>query len=313
MGFWGKLGKGLLKVGKVAAPIALAATGVGIPAAMAVKGGLDALDAKVSGGSWKSAALAGGLGAATGAIPGIGNAAGGAVQSGLKGTLANVGKSLLKDPNTYAGIAGGLAGGMEKGRQAENTAAQQTAQHQVGQQAAKEAALMNRAGLDLRQRDFAQGSQNNAYKNALLSSMAMNMKDVSANRPKGIPTISFGGGMRPSALGAEGRAAAALMNKKSMASLENGEQFEKLPAFEAVGAAEYKKPGFWENALGMTGMVGKQIAGQQDATQQSDFQNKLLAQIEKLNQPQVQAQPPVTGTQFQPMTPPKKNPWEVSF
>jgi hypothetical protein len=41
MSFWGKLGKGLLKVGKVAAPIALAATGVGIPAAVGVSAALE--------------------------------------------------------------------------------------------------------------------------------------------------------------------------------------------------------------------------------------------------------------------------------
>lgn len=312
MGFWGSLGKGALKVGKIAAPIALAATGVGIPAAMAVNAGLNALDKKVSGGSWKDAALSGAIGGATGAIPGMGGV-GGKVTGGLTSTLANVGKGLLKDPNTYASIAGGLAGGMEKGRQAENVGKLQTADFKAQQAAQREAALMNRAGLDLKQRDFAQGSQNNAYKNALLSSMAMNMKDVSANRPKGIPTIAFSGGMRPSAIGPEGRAAAATMNKKSLASLVGGEQFDKMPAYAGVDAPEYKNPGFWENALGVTGMVGKQVAGQQDAARQNEFQNKILAQIEKLNQPQVTPQQPVSGTQFQPMVHKPKNPWEVSF
>jgi hypothetical protein len=63
MAFWSKLGKGLLKVGKIAAPIALGATGVGLPAAMAVSGGLNALDKKVSGGSWKDALKSGAMGA----------------------------------------------------------------------------------------------------------------------------------------------------------------------------------------------------------------------------------------------------------
>lgn len=80
MSFWGKLGKGLLKVGKVAAPIALGATGVGLPAAMAVSGGLNALDKKVSGGSWKSALGAGALGA--------GMAAGSNAAGGFMGKLA---------------------------------------------------------------------------------------------------------------------------------------------------------------------------------------------------------------------------------
>jgi hypothetical protein len=70
MSFWGNLGRGALKVGKVAAPIALGMTGVGIPAAMAVSGGLNALDKKVSGGSWMDAAKAGAMGAGEAAAMG---------------------------------------------------------------------------------------------------------------------------------------------------------------------------------------------------------------------------------------------------
>lgn len=248
--------------------------------------GINAAKTKLTGGSWKDALVNAGVGAATG---GVGGAAGAAANGGKMSwtsLLANYGKDLAKDPNTYKAIAGSLAQGMEKGRGQENLAAQSAAQHQVGQQAAREAALINRAGLDLRQRDFAQGSQNNAYKNALLSAIAMNMQDVSASRPKGVPTISFSGGARPSVLGAEGRAAAGVMNKKAMESLLAGEQFEKLPDFEGVAAPEFKKPGFWENALGTAGMVTGQIAAQQDAQRGQEFQHRLLQQIEKLSQPQ---------------------------
>lgn len=137
MGFWGNLGKGLLKVGKIAAPIALGATGVGLPAAMAVSGGLNALDKKVSGGSWKDALLAGGIGAGSaygadklsgfmgklggamknaqaGRTPGF---AGGypGIQSGVPAGLENVGRVAL--PNMGRGVGpsmGGFAGLMQK-------------------------------------------------------------------------------------------------------------------------------------------------------------------------------------------------------
>ena len=89
MAFWSKLGKGLLKVGKVAAPIALGATGVGLPAAMAVSAGLNALDKKVSGGSWKGALGAGALGAGTGLL---GGAAGQAMR-GIGPTAGFMGKT----------------------------------------------------------------------------------------------------------------------------------------------------------------------------------------------------------------------------
>jgi len=68
------------KVGKVAlkvAPYALMATGIGAPAGMALAAASSIADKKLSGGSWKSALLSGGLSAGTygvgaGALKGIG-------------------------------------------------------------------------------------------------------------------------------------------------------------------------------------------------------------------------------------------------
>lgn len=48
-GFFKGIGKGAVKVGKFAAPIALAATGAGIPAAIGAYKGMDALDKRMSG------------------------------------------------------------------------------------------------------------------------------------------------------------------------------------------------------------------------------------------------------------------------
>jgi hypothetical protein len=99
----GKIGKGLVKVGKYAAPIALAATGVGIPAAIGVSAGLNALDTKLSGGSLGQSLLSGGIGAATSMIPG-----GGGI-SGVAGKgLAAAAKSQVKNPALYGAILGGV-------------------------------------------------------------------------------------------------------------------------------------------------------------------------------------------------------------
>src|SRR5262245_15440078 len=74
--FFKGLGKGLVKVGKFAVPAVLAATGVGAPLAAAAAGGLNTLDKKLSGGSWKDSLIQGGIGAGLGyagaKIPGIG-------------------------------------------------------------------------------------------------------------------------------------------------------------------------------------------------------------------------------------------------
>lgn len=97
MGFWGKLGKGLLKIAPYAA---MAIPGVGVPLGMAISGGLSAVDKKVSGGSWKDALLAGGIGAGTsfaaGKIPGLDKIAGGAAGKATD----QAGSSFVKDAVT---------------------------------------------------------------------------------------------------------------------------------------------------------------------------------------------------------------------
>lgn len=103
MGFWGSLGKGLLKVAKVAAPIVLGATGVGLPAAMAVGGGLNALDKKVSGGSWGDTLKSGLMGAGTSAL-------GGMAGKGASGFIKSLGSKLAGNAikNRIQGGAGSM-------------------------------------------------------------------------------------------------------------------------------------------------------------------------------------------------------------
>ncbi len=124
MSFWSKLGKGALKVGKFAAPIALGMTGVGLPAAMAVSGGLNALDKKVSGGSWKGA-LGSGLmgagmaaaGAGAGKLGGMmgkfgakaGNAAGGNYARQAVEGVAN--RAMAPQQSTFQRIMGNIGQG----------------------------------------------------------------------------------------------------------------------------------------------------------------------------------------------------------
>ncbi|HEX5579104.1 MAG TPA: hypothetical protein VFY43_05500 [Candidatus Limnocylindria bacterium] len=108
-----RIGKGALKVGKVAVPIALAATGVGIPAAIAASAALNAADTKASGGSWKQALISGGIGAGTAAIPGGGgigsSLAGGATKAGMKSLITGAAKGAAT--NFAAGAGTSLATG----------------------------------------------------------------------------------------------------------------------------------------------------------------------------------------------------------
>lgn len=82
---WRKVLGGVVKYG---VPIALAATGVGAPAAAAMMAGGSVLGDKIAGKSWKDAAIGGALSAIPGGNLGAG-AAGGALSSSLTGGIKN--------------------------------------------------------------------------------------------------------------------------------------------------------------------------------------------------------------------------------
>jgi hypothetical protein len=93
MGFWGKLGKGLLK----AAPIAAAfIPGIGPLAAMGIGAATGAASKKLSGGSWKQSLGAGAMGAATGAM--------GAAGKGVLGAARGLAPSASKLTNIMRGV-----------------------------------------------------------------------------------------------------------------------------------------------------------------------------------------------------------------
>jgi hypothetical protein len=138
-------------------------------------------------------------------------------------------------------IAGKIAGDRAKGRAAEaNINADRdrlAAQQNIAQQDAmlkaaslKESGTMDRAALELQRKAYADAAPMSRYKQALLGSLAANARDVSASRPAGVPNISFGGGLRPSAIGPTGRAAGEAMAAQAMLRLLKGDQFSDVGA-----------------------------------------------------------------------------------
>lgn len=197
---------------------------------------------------------------------------------GAAGFIPGVGPLISAGLNA----AGGVSRGMQSGREAENAAANEAMRFALNEREGAEQALQGRGALDLRQREFAQGSQTDAFKKALSSAILKNLQDVSVNRPQGVPTIAFKGGLRPSAMGTEGREAASLMNKLAMEKLASGEKFAALPPIQRLQAPEYKKPGFWENFLGGAGAVGNAISGAQSMQDQNDFRKRIEEAIAAL-------------------------------
>jgi hypothetical protein len=133
----------------------------------------------------------------------------------------------------------------------------------LGANNAYENALQGRAVLELKQREAAQLAEQEAFKSALRSALAMNMKDVSVDRSQfksNVPTISFAGGARPSAIGPQGLEAAGAMNNLALQRLLSPPQDKELPAVEKFQQSEPSKASFWEKLAGPVGL-GLQVAG----------------------------------------------------
>jgi hypothetical protein len=233
--------------------------------------GINAAKTKLTGGSWKDAAIAGATGAATG---GAG--------MGWSDTLINAGKDLAKDPNTYASLTSALAKGKEAGRGQQNAANADRATFEQRERSQFEQALLQRAMLELQQKQFGSDERQRNARSALQAAFGMNAEDVTLDAPQGVPVVNFKGGIRPSAIGQQGRDVAAEMYGQSMKGLKEGTAFSPLPALERTSAPQYEGAGFIENLLGGAAAVGKEWQGQQartNANEQSALIKSLLDEV----------------------------------
>jgi hypothetical protein len=224
----------------------------------------------------------------------------------FKGALSSLGKEGAKSSwksellRTGAQIAGSLAKGREAGRATENAGALTQDNQRLVAQRDYEGSLEDRAKLDLDRKRFTSDEENRAYKNALHSALVLNIKDVLANRPEGVPTIAFSGGLRPSALGDDARKAAEIMNARSLVSLMDGTGFDTLPDIERFTPTEQKQGGTWDTILGAAGTVGSAVDQLEAGRQQNEQTSMIRKMIDAAQQSAQQgiAPPPSPATDF---------------
>lgn len=200
--------------------------------------------------------------------------------TGLAAKLAAAGK--------VAGIAGDVAGSLAKGRETgrDKENAQTITQDQLRLAAAREFedARMNRADLDLKRRADGRVATENNFRNSLLGALAKNMQDGSFNRPDGVPTIALSGGLRPSALGVEGRAAGEALNAQALKSLLEGEDpYVDVGEAERFAPSKLKKGGAMDTILGTIGAVGgaaNRVNTELKQDEQNSFIRKLIEQAQ---------------------------------
>ncbi len=312
-------------------------TGVDIAKQAAIKAGIGAAQGAVSGGGVGGALLGAGAGAAGAGVTGLTataplaariaaqagtsaafgaakNGAQGAIQGAASGAASGAGGGMGTPTtgidwtqflvNTALPIAGNIAGSLAAGREAgrtqtnNNTITRDT--QQANNAAEYEKALEQRAGIELAQKQDTRAAQNDAYKNALRSSLLMNLQDASFNRPTGVPNIALSGGLRPSAIGPQAKQAAQLMNQKALMELMNGESYSDLPAPEKVGLTALQTPSGVDTALGVAGSVGNALnayKNQQNQQAQTSLVQRLLQQSQADAQQGVRKLP-AAGTQL---------------
>lgn len=155
------------------------------------------------------------------------------------GPILSAGSGILQG---IGGVAGGAAKGAQQGRQQDTQTA--LLQQQLRQQNANSANqnAMSRA-------NFAVGERDAATKRSVMSGLLGGVQDVNIGRPEGstIPTFNISGGMRPSALSPEARAA--IMQQLSAGPMA-------APEFRDVPDMELPEAGMGEKLLGGVGLAG---------------------------------------------------------
>jgi hypothetical protein len=189
----------------------------------------------------------------------------------------------MKYGPTIASAAGSMAAGKSAGRAQTNAHNVDTDHMGLQAQGQEEVAAQGRARIEMDQKEAQRAALNDAYKNAMRSSLAMNMQDSSVGPlPKGVPSIAFSGGSRPSAIGSQGKAAASAMNNSAMQSLLNPDELTRLAPQKHFSATPMQEAGLMENAMGMAGMVGSGVdqykARQADSENQSIIKQLIAAQ-----------------------------------
>ena len=202
-----------------------------MPAAMiggpAAAQGIGALAGMVGGGAAGAGASAASSGAP--ALTGVGVGGNAGIQAALSGGLtsggAAGGSGILSTLSKYAPLAQNLSsvlGGAAKG--SADTAAAKSV-FDLNRYGTEQNAQMDQGRLDLQRKQFDESSEASRMKRALIGTLLGNVQDVNVSVP-GIKNASVTGGMRPSALGQNGKDLAALMVKLASEKAQAGNQYQ---------------------------------------------------------------------------------------
>jgi hypothetical protein len=130
----------------------------------------------------------------------------------------------------------------------------------------EEASKLNRAGLDLNQRNFALNAPNVRGRQAVAGSLLQNLQPATmsgGSERLRAATPAIQGGMSASALSPEARQMGQLMVQQALEKQQAGDTFEPIPTTDFQSGrltppemAAYEQPGKTESILGLLSMAG---------------------------------------------------------
>lgn len=187
-------------------------------------------------------------------------------------------QKIMQGIQTAGSVAGSIAKGREAGRDKEILVNSDQDKTRLAADRNYEQALIERAALDLQRREDSRASETDAYRKAMASALALNMRDAAFNRPDGVPNISLGGGARPSAIGAQGREAAEILNRKALENLLAGSNYDELPGLTKSTVTAAPKASVLDHILGAAGTIGG-VLERNDANAGAKRRESLIEKI----------------------------------
>lgn len=121
-------------------------------------------------------------------------------------------------------MLGGLAGGRSKGKQEEANLLMQRDALQNQQYGTAQNAQFQAGQQDLQRKGFTEDARGNRARQAMIGDLLQNLQDVNISVP-GVRNATVTGGLRPSALGDQGRQAAGNLAKQALMAQMTPDQF----------------------------------------------------------------------------------------
>ena len=150
----------------------------------------------------------------------------------------------------------------------------------IAQNNAQNNVMLQMAQMELLRKQFEQASRQTNARQAAQGGVMANVQDVSIQRPSHITNIPISGGMRPSAMGANGRAAGQAMSNQALASLLEGQSFMPLNPQAPVDVnAGMPKESALDKILGVAGGIGGAMQAykqEQRGQQTQDLMQQLM-------------------------------------